>query len=64
MTDSGGIQEEAITLNIPCVTLRYNTERPETITAGGNVLAGTKQEDIENNISNILQDSVLYQKNV
>lgn len=62
LTDSGGIQEEAITLNIPCVTLRYNTERPETITAGGNVLAGTKQEDIENNISNILQDSVLYQK--
>ncbi|MGZ7044614.1 MAG: non-hydrolyzing UDP-N-acetylglucosamine 2-epimerase, partial [Methanobacterium sp.] len=33
MTDSGGLQEEAITLNIPCTTLRYNTERPETVEA-------------------------------
>lgn len=62
LTDSGGIQEEAITLNIPCVTLRYNTERPETIYAGGNVLAGTNEEEIKSNIENILNNRDIYDK--
>lgn len=62
LTDSGGVQEEAITLNIPCVTLRYNTERPETILAGGNILAGTRQEEIQSNIENILNNSEVYEK--
>ena len=46
LTDSGGVQEEALTLKTPCITLRYNTERPETVEAGGNILAGTEVNEI------------------
>ena len=46
LTDSGGVQEETCILKIPCVTLRDNTERPETIEVGSNVLAGVNQNKI------------------
>jgi len=46
ITDSGGLQEEACILKIPCVTVRNNTERPETIKAGINILAGANPEKI------------------
>lgn len=47
LTDSGGVQEESCILKVPCVTLRENTERPETIRVGGNMLAGTDPKRIE-----------------
>jgi UDP-N-acetylglucosamine 2-epimerase (non-hydrolysing) len=46
LTDSGGVQEETCILGVPCVTLRENTERPETIEAGSNILAGTDPDRI------------------
>ena len=47
ITDSGGITEEATILNIPCITLRDNTERPETVTIGTNELIGSKPSAIK-----------------
>ena len=41
ITDSGGITEEATVMGVPCLTLRYTTERPETVTVGTNDLVGT-----------------------
>jgi UDP-N-acetylglucosamine 2-epimerase (non-hydrolysing) len=54
VTDSGGIQEETTCLGVPCVTVRENTERPVTTTAGTNVLAGTKSADIRQAVENQL----------
>jgi len=46
LTDSGGLQEEACTLGVPCVTLRDNTERPESIEVGANRLVGADPDRI------------------
>jgi len=48
LTDSGGAQEETCILKVPCVTLRDNTERPETLEVGSNILVGTDSERIFN----------------
>ena len=56
LTDSGGLQEEAITLDVPALTLRYNTERPETVAVGGNILVGADKEAILKYVKRIVED--------
>lgn len=46
ITDSGGITEETTVMGVPCMTLRDNTERPETVTLGTNELIGTNPKAI------------------
>ncbi len=46
ITDSGGIQEEACIIKVPCVTLRDTTERPETLELGSNILAGVNPDKV------------------
>jgi UDP-N-acetylglucosamine 2-epimerase (non-hydrolysing) len=48
LTDSGGVQEEACILKVPCVTIRDSTERPETVDVGANVIAGVEPQSIVN----------------
>jgi len=54
LTDSGGVQEETCILKVPCVTLRENTERPETIEVGSNILVGTETRKILNGVKKML----------
>ena len=46
LSDSGGLQEEACILGTPCVTLRDNTERPETVEIGANIIAGVEVDKV------------------
>jgi len=54
ITDSGGIQEETTYMGVPCLTLRGNTERPITVTAGTNLLIGDDRERLIAEVRNIL----------
>jgi len=56
LTDSGGIQEETNILHVPCLTIRDNTERPETVTAGSNIVVGVEPRVVLNEINEILND--------
>lgn len=54
ITDSGGVTEEASVMNVPCVTLRNSTERPETIHLGTNELAGTDPKNLKPYLDKIM----------
>lgn len=57
ITDSGGITEETTVMGIPCITLRNSTERPETVTIGTNVLAGTDPNAIKKHLQELVGGS-------
>jgi UDP-N-acetylglucosamine 2-epimerase (non-hydrolysing) len=61
LTDSGGIQEEATGLGIPCLVLREVTERPEGVDAGVLKLVGTDTNTIINKAAHLLDDQSAYQ---
>lgn len=54
ITDSGGITEETTVMGVPCLTLRDNTERPETVTIGTNELIGTNPENIASALARLM----------
>src|SRR5882724_4054117 len=55
VTDSGGIQEETTYLNVPCLTLRSNTERPVTVTVGTNILVGQDGATLRAELKKVLE---------
>lgn len=63
LTDSGGIQEEAPTLNVPVLVMREKTERPEGIEWGCSHLVGTSEETIVKKTSALLTSEEVYRKN-
>ena len=56
LTDSGGLQEETNILHVPCLTLRDNTERPETVDAGSNIVVGIEPKNVLEKLEKILDD--------
>ncbi len=62
ITDSGGIIEEASALKIPCITIRPNTERPETVEGGVNFLVRPKALEILQTIELVLSDKDILKK--
>ncbi|MBU7044228.1 MAG: UDP-N-acetylglucosamine 2-epimerase (non-hydrolyzing) [Theionarchaea archaeon] len=61
LTDSGGIQEEALILQVPCVTLRETTERVETIAAGANRLCSPQRDHILTSLEKALQSTGVFE---
>lgn len=62
MTDSGGVQEEAPSLNKPVLVLRDTTERPEGVQAGALKLVGTTTADVKRAMLTLLHDDQQYQQ--
>ncbi len=60
LTDSGGIQEEACILHVPCVTLRNNTERPETTEAKSNVLVGNREDNVIKGVKKMINSDRVW----
>jgi UDP-N-acetylglucosamine 2-epimerase (non-hydrolysing) len=61
ITDSGGVQEEACIVGIPCLTIRENTERPETVTIGANKLVGHDRHIIMQELAQVFDHKRTWQ---
>lgn len=61
LTDSGGVQEECCILQTPCITLRENTERPETIEVGANELVGRNYNKLVNAYKRVLSNKASWE---
>jgi hypothetical protein len=61
LTDSGGIQEEAVSMGKPVLILRDNTERPEGVHAGAAVLVGSNVDTICRHVNSVLLDPRIYE---
>ncbi len=62
MTDSGGLQEEAAVLNVPCLILRENTEWMYLVNLGKNLIIGNSYEKIVSNVKDLLNDEKQLKK--
>ena len=62
MTDSGGIQEEAVVLNVPCLILRENTEWMVYVEMGKNIIAGTHYQKIVDIVNDLLNNEIKIDK--
>lgn len=62
ISDSGGVQEEAPSLNVPVLVTRSNTERIEAVEAGAVRLVGTNKDEIVQNVVDLLENSETYKK--
>jgi len=62
LTDSGGVQEEAPTLDKPVLVMRENTERPEGLEAGTAMLVGTRREQIVGGVMQLFEEERSYSR--
>ena len=62
LTDSGGVQEEAPSLNKPVLVLRDTTERPEALESGAIKLVGTNKDKIIKEVSKLIENDEEYKK--
>lgn len=61
ITDSGGIQEESCVLQVPCVIIRKNTERPEAVELGMNILAGLNISAVDEAVNKLLKKNIFWE---
>lgn len=62
VTDSGGLQEEATALGVPCLVLRGRTDRPESVEAGAALVVGTEERDIAAGMRRVATDEGLRRR--
>lgn len=62
LTDSGGMQEEACTIRVPCLTVRYVTDRPESVQIGANKCVGCDKETIMRETREVFNNNIVREK--